>query len=211
MRNGRPDSPPDTNASLSALSDVELLTTLFRASPVADAERAARRVVACEALGEPDAVRDDSIAVRAACEWRRRVREGPAGRPAVFDRPEVVLLANQDLVGAKREHFAVLLLTTRYTLLKRVMISVGSLSASIVHPREVFRPAIRLAASAILVVHNHPSGDPRPSRDDVALTKRLVRSGVTIGVPVLDHVIVARDGFYSMREAGVVAGTTAGV
>lgn len=106
------------------------------------------------------------------------------------------------LKPAKREVFAVLLLNARHELIKRVTISVGSLNASIVHPREVFRPAIIEAASAIILVHNHPSGDPEPSDEDLAITRKLREAGNLLGIGVLDHVIVATRGTTSLRAEG---------
>ncbi len=103
------------------------------------------------------------------------------------------------------EVFRVLLLSARHDVLKRVTVSRGSLSSAIVHPREVFRPAILASAATIVLVHNHPSGDPEPSAEDVEITKRLVRVGELLGIPVLDHVIVSKGGYTSMRERGVVS------
>ena len=100
------------------------------------------------------------------------------------------------------EHFGVLLLDTKHRVTRTSMISIGTLDASVVHPREVFRAATSGAAAAIVVFHNHPSGDPTPSDDDVALTKRLIRAGDLMGITVLDHVIVAENSFISLRERG---------
>jgi DNA repair protein RadC len=85
------------------------------------------------------------------------------------------------------------------------MASQGTLTASLVHPREVFRPALREAAAAIILVHNHPSGDPTPSREDREVTERLVHVGEILGIPVLDHVIVAERGYVSLRQDGGLA------
>ena len=105
--------------------------------------------------------------------------------------------------GSRRvEQFGVILLDTKHRVLRTTLLSVGTLDASIVHPREVFREAASGGASAIVVFHNHPSGDPTPSGDDVALTKRLVTAGEVMGITVLDHVIVAENAFFSMRERG---------
>jgi DNA repair protein RadC len=100
------------------------------------------------------------------------------------------------------EHFGVLLLDTKLQVLRTTLVSIGTLDASIVHPREVFREAAIAGAFAIILFHNHPSGDPKPSGDDVALTKRLMAVGELMGITVLDHVIVAERGFWSLREAG---------
>ena len=100
------------------------------------------------------------------------------------------------------EQFGVLLLDTRHRVLRTVLVSVGTLDTSVVHPREVFREATIAGAAAILLFHNHPSGDPRPSRDDVILTKRLMRAGELMGIAVIDHVVVAESQYYSLYERG---------
>jgi DNA repair protein RadC len=94
------------------------------------------------------------------------------------------------------------LLDTKHRLLRTTVLSVGTLDASIVHPREVFRAAATAGAAALVLFHNHPSGDPTPSDDDIALTRRLVRAGDLMGIAVLDHVIVAESRFCSLRERG---------
>lgn len=132
-----------------------------------------------------------------ALELGRRVF---ADHEPAFDSPEVVYCHNRDLARHRREHFAVVLLNARHRYIRRELVSIGSLNASIVHPREVFRPAIRAAAAAIVLVHNHPSGDPAPSRDDIEITRRLVRVGEVVGIDVLDHVIVAGGGYCSFRR-----------
>jgi len=103
----------------------------------------------------------------------------------------------------KQEVFRVLLLDARHRLLQKVMVSKGSLNASLVHPRDVFRRAIVKNAACIILVHNHPSGDPEPSSDDLELTTRLAKAGTLLGIEVLDHVIVAKNGYVSLRERGV--------
>lgn len=102
------------------------------------------------------------------------------------------------------EHFGILLLDTKHRVTRTTVVSVGTLDASVVHPREVFRAATSGGAAAIVVFHNHPSGDPTPSDDDVALTKRLIRAGDLMGIHVLDHVIVAENGFFSLRDRGAL-------
>jgi DNA repair protein RadC len=104
------------------------------------------------------------------------------------------------------EQFGVLLLDTKHRVLRTTLLSVGTLDASIVHPREVFRAAASAGAAALILFHNHPSGDPTPSDDDVALTKRLVRAGELMGIAVIDHIIVAENRFHSLREQGNLAG-----
>ncbi|QDT08407.1 RadC family protein [Planctomycetes bacterium K23_9] len=103
---------------------------------------------------------------------------------------------------AVQEEFHIVTLDTKHKPIRTHRITVGTLDASLVHPREVFRPAIRDAASAVLLVHNHPSGDPTPSRQDLQVTDRLTEAGKLIGINVLDHIIVARQNCLSIREAG---------
>ena len=102
----------------------------------------------------------------------------------------------------RQEVFCVLLLDTRHRLIREVEVHRGSLNQSLVHPREVYAPALREAAAAILVVHNHPSGDPHPSREDHEVTRRLQRSGQILGIPLLDHVVIAAQGFCSFARCG---------
>ena len=104
------------------------------------------------------------------------------------------------LAGDRREHFSVLLLDVRHRLLATRTVSIGSLTASIVHPREVYRPAILASAAAIIVAHNHPSGDPSPSGEDVKVTRRLHRCGQWLGIPLLDHVICGQGEWHSLRD-----------
>ena len=101
-----------------------------------------------------------------------------------------------------REHFVVILLDGRNRVMTESQISQGTLTASLVHPREVFRAAIRAGAAAIVLVHNHPSGDATPSEEDVRVTARLVEAGEIVGIRVVDHVVVAEHGFHSFQENG---------
>jgi DNA repair protein RadC len=100
------------------------------------------------------------------------------------------------------EHFGLMMLDTRHRLIRTSIISVGTLNSSPAHPREIFREAASAAAAAIVLFHNHPSGDPLPSRDDVDLTRRLVQAGEIMGIDVIDHVILADTRYFSFREAG---------
>ncbi|HET7224328.1 MAG TPA: DNA repair protein RadC, partial [Candidatus Eisenbacteria bacterium] len=137
-------------------------------------------------------------ALVAAFELGRRAAE--SGTPSAIIRgPEDVLSQVRDLVRARKEHFVVLLLNARHELQSRETVSIGSLNASIVHPREVFQPAIVHSAASVVLVHNHPSGDPEPSEEDLEITRRLTGVGELVGIGVLDHVIVAHRGVVSLR------------
>jgi DNA repair protein RadC len=100
------------------------------------------------------------------------------------------------------EQFGVVLLDTKHRVLRTKVISIGTLDSSIVHPREIFREAAAGGAAALVLFHNHPSGDPEPSPDDVTLTARMVAAGILMGIDVIDHVILADVRYYSFREAG---------
>lgn len=98
------------------------------------------------------------------------------------------------------EQFGIVLLDTKHRVLRTALLSIGTLDASVVHPREVFREAVAAGAAAIVLFHNHPSGDPEPSPEDVAITRRMVAAGVLMGIDVIDHVIVADVRYCSLRE-----------
>lgn len=104
----------------------------------------------------------------------------------------------------KKECFWSVLLDGKNRLISLVRISEGSLTCSLVHPREVFRPAIREAAAGVLFVHNHPSGDPAPSQEDIEITRRLVETGRIIGIRALDHVIIGARDYFSFADRGVL-------
>lgn len=106
------------------------------------------------------------------------------------------------IAEALQEEFHIVTLDTRHRMINSHQITVGTLDAALVHPREVFRAAIRDASSAILLVHNHPSGDPTPSREDRTVTDRLTEAGTLLGITVLDHIVVAKEGCLSIREDG---------
>jgi DNA repair protein RadC len=131
--------------------------------------------------------------------WLRIAGIGPARAAALTAAFEDVLAQVRDLARARKEHFAVLLLNARHEMQSREIVSIGSLNASIVHPREVFLPAILHSAASVVLVHNHPSGDPEPSEEDLSITRRLVEVGELVGIQVLDHVIVAGRGVVSLR------------
>jgi len=143
--------------------------------------------------------------IKAAFELANRL-EGysEAGDKPILKTPEdVVGLVKGRLKGKKKEHFLALLLDTRSRLIKVAEISVGSLDSSIVHPREVFKEAISATAASVIFVHNHPSGDPTASEDDVKLTKRLAEAGDIVGIDVLDHVIIGDKEYLSLKREGL--------
>jgi DNA repair protein RadC len=108
----------------------------------------------------------------------------------------------EELRNLNQEHFVVLFLNTKNQIIHRQTIFIGSLNASIVHPREVFREAVKRSAASIIVAHNHPSGDPTPSQEDIHVTKRLAESGKIIGIELLDHLVIGDRKFVSLKEKG---------
>lgn len=143
--------------------------------------------------------------IRAAFELCKRLEDSPDSKgKAVIKTPEDVLgQVRGRLKNKKKEHFITLLLDTRNQLIGVTTVSIGSLDSSIVHPREVFKDAISASAASVIFVHNHPSGDPRPSDDDIKMTKKLVEAGNIIGIEILDHIIVADDSHISMKAKGL--------
>jgi DNA repair protein RadC len=117
---------------------------------------------------------------------------------------DVVKTARNLLKGKKKEHFLVICLDTRNHLIKTSTVSIGSLDCSIVHPREVFKDAISSSAASVIFIHNHPSGDPTPSEDDIKMTKRLIEAGEIIGIEVLDHIIICDSEHLSMKAKNLV-------
>jgi len=143
--------------------------------------------------------------IKAAFELANRL-EGyseAGSRPVVKTPDDVVGRVRGRLKGKKKEYFLALLLDTRNRLIKVAEISVGSLEGSLVHPREVFKEAISATAASVVFAHNHPSGDPTASEDDIGLTKRLAEVGEIVGIDVLDHIIIGDKNFLSLKREGL--------
>lgn len=141
------------------------------------------------------------LTLKAAFEAGRRLAAGAEKRGRRFTSSrEVAEQVGPRLVQRRRERFLAILLNGRHELIREFTVSIGSLTSSIVHPREAFLPAVRESAAAIIFVHNHPSGDPTPSDEDRRLTDRLLEAGAILGIRVLDHVIVARRGYVSLMD-----------
>jgi DNA repair protein RadC len=119
--------------------------------------------------------------------------------------PEAVFkLISSSIKDKAKEHFKLILLNTRNKKIGISTVSIGTLTTSLVHPREVFKDAITHSAASVILAHNHPSGDPEPSEDDLKITKKLVESGKILGIEVIDHIIVGKNNFYSFREKGLI-------
>lgn len=133
------------------------------------------------------------------------LKDGPAVDAAPADCATRIVAELQDIAVMDREHFVAFYLNARQQVIVREVISVGTLSASLVHPREVFKPAILNNAAGLVVAHNHPSGDTTPSAEDKTATRRLKQAGELLGIPLLDHVIVApRGASFSFHEGGIL-------
>lgn len=146
--------------------------------------------------------------LQAAVELGRRLSREEGAKVKIIHSPDdVAKFAMPRFRFEQKEHFAVLLLNTKNHVLGMPDVSIGSLSASVVHPREVFRAAIDHAAAAMILLHNHPSGDPSPSAEDKAVTTRLVKAGKIMDIPVLDHVIIGRERYFSFKDKGLLAET----
>jgi DNA repair protein RadC len=145
--------------------------------------------------------------IKAAFELGKRLsREPPARKVKVTAPQDLVNYFQPHLQYLRKEVFKVVLLDTKHQMLKDVTVSEGSLSASLVHPREAFLPAIKESAAAVIFLHNHPSGDPTPSTEDKELTLRLAEVGQLVGISVLDHIIIGTGtpGYISFRDAGLL-------
>lgn len=146
-----------------------------------------------------------AAAVAAALELGKRLAAEKGVPRRVIRAPrDVADLMLPQMRYLRQEHFVIILLNTKNHVLACCTISVGSLNASIVHPRELFREAISRSAAHVVLVHNHPSGDPTPSAEDVALTHRLVEAGRLLDISVVDHVVIGDGRYVSMQEQGII-------
>ncbi|MBS4199813.1 DNA repair protein RadC [Bacillus sp. FJAT-49732] len=144
-----------------------------------------------------------AVQIAAAVELGRRISNLSYDERYVIRSPEDgANYVMNDMRFLTQEHFVALYLNTKNQVIHRQTIFIGSLNASIVHPREVFKEAIRRSAASIICLHNHPSGDPSPSREDIEVTKRLVECGKMIGIELLDHLIIGDKKYVSMKEKG---------
>jgi DNA repair protein RadC len=138
----------------------------------------------------------------AAAELIRRSRQQEPNATPVFRSARDILSQAVEIRDKKKEHLLAFFLNARQQLIAKEVISIGTLTASLAHPREIFAPAIGKAAAGVILVHNHPSGDPSPSDEDHRLTKRIAQAGHILGIDLLDHFIVAESGCYSFKTAG---------
>lgn len=202
-----------------ALSNAELLAILIRTGTISEsAVKLADKVLA--AAGDLRNLVDltveqletikgigkaKALQLKAGIELGRRLsRSGLQDMPQIKSPKDAADLVSDELKYLQKEHFVVLFLNTKNRVIGKETLSIGSLNASIVHPREVFRSAIQRSSASIICAHNHPSGDPAPSPEDIEVTRRLRDAGQLIGITMLDHLIIADQSFVSMKELGLV-------
>lgn len=201
------------------LGNAELLAILLRTGTVAEsvvrlAERVLREAGSLKGLNEMrieqlTAIKGvgpaKAMQIQAGVELGRRLtRSAPEERYTIRSPGDAAELLMEDLRYLDKEHFVCLYLNTKNHVIGRETISVGSLNATVVHPREVFRSAIQRSSASILCAHNHPSGDPTPSHEDTELTQRLLEAGEIIGIDLLDHLVIGDGVFVSMKERGLM-------
>jgi DNA repair protein RadC len=146
-----------------------------------------------------------AITLTACFEIARRIAALPKNQKLKITSPELIYQKfGPRLSALKKEMFMVLLLNSANFLIREYKISEGTLNASLVHPREVFQPAILDLAASIIIIHNHPSGETTPSREDKQITRRLVEAGHLIDIPVLDHIIIGGKNYFSFKEEGLI-------
>jgi len=143
--------------------------------------------------------------ILAALEMGKRISiQGAEFKPAIQSPEDVSNLVMEEMRFFDREHFRVLLLNSKNKVLSCETISIGNLNSSLVHPRELFKMAIKRSARAVVLLHNHPSGDPTPSREDIEVTERILNAGNLLGIDVLDHIIIGDNIYFSMKEKGII-------
>lgn len=196
------------------LSDAELLAILLRTGRRgANAVQLAKKTLAAgtEMLKNAslhDLTRVTGLGTAKACEVIACME---LGRRLFADKKHQLLLSPKDvwheladLRDHRKEHFVIFFLDARNQKIAREIISVGTLTMSIVHPREVFEPAIARSAAQIILAHNHPSGDPEPSAEDIRVTEQLREAGKILGIAIVDHIVVTASGFKSMKSCGLL-------
>ena len=195
------------------LSDAELLAIIFKTgNKQENAVEMSDRLISKYGIGklnelslkelqEIDGIGPaKSMQIKALFEFNKRHNLAKRDGKPIRGAKDVFEYASQRLIASKQENFMILHLNSKNRVIKDEIISLGTLTASIIHPREVFRSAIRESAGAIILVHNHPSGNPEPSQEDKDITKKLIEAGDLLNIKVLDHVIIGEQNYYSFKE-----------
>lgn len=202
-----------------ALSNAELLAILIRTGTYAEsavllaqtvlkdigglrqlAEATVEQLTKIKGIGPAKALQ-----LQAGIELGKRLARTRLDEAVTIRSPQdVANLMTEQLRYLQKEHFICLFLNTKNHVIAQETLSIGSLNASIVHPREVFRAAIQRSSASIICVHNHPSGDPAPSSEDIEVTNRLIEAGQLLGIDVLDHIIIGDQHFVSLKEQGLI-------
>jgi len=141
-----------------------------------------------------------AMQIKALFEFNKRHNLSKVNNLPIKTAKDVFLYASEKIADNKKEHFMILHLDTKNRIIKDEIISIGILNASVIHPREVFKSAIKESANSIILVHNHPSGDPEPSMEDRLITEKLFEAGELLSIKVVDHVIVGKEKYYSFKE-----------
>lgn len=200
-----------------SLNNAELLAILLRTGTIAEsavrlAERLLRESGSLRSLvdmsidqltGIKGIGPAKALQIQAGIELGRRLaRTAPEDKHTVRSPQDVSALLMEDMRYLRKEHFVCLFLNTKNHVIGQETLSMGSLNATVVHPREIFRAAIQRSSASIICVHNHPSGDPTPSPEDIQLTARLSEAGEIVGIDVLDHIILGDRQYISLKEKG---------
>lgn len=204
----------------SSLSNAELLAILIRTGTKdVSAIELAQRILSMDSEGVKyladctvqELSKIKGIGTTKACQivsaieiGRRIAKSAPLQGNQITSPRDVANMFMEEMRYYKKEYFKILLMNTKNVIIATEVISIGNLNASLVHPREVFVRAIKKSAAAIILLHNHPSGNPQPSQEDISITKRLIEAGAIIGIEVLDHIIIGDGCYKSLKELSII-------
>ncbi|MGE5453751.1 MAG: RadC family protein [Methylocystaceae bacterium] len=221
-----PELPPDLRPrerlkehGAGALSNAELLAILLGSGTRSQtalglaaellSHNEGLRYLAISSLSELEQIKGVGLAkasrIKAALELGRRLALQSLDRPLVKSAEDVKNMVMDEMRIFDREHFRALYLDRKLKLIAMEEIAVGGLSSAVIHPREVFKPAVQRSAASIILIHNHPSGDPTPSAEDIELTRRLKEAGQIMGIDIIDHIVIGDNRYASLNNLGLLA------